>query len=46
MMKRDDCLRALARHVTDADAGKIKPAVDEAYKASRPVVMLIGRRPA
>src|SRR5690242_17474958 len=30
---------------TDADTGKIKPAIDEAYKASRPVVMLIGRRP-
>ena len=31
---------------TDADTGKIRPAIDEAYKASRPVVMLIGRRPA
>jgi sulfopyruvate decarboxylase TPP-binding subunit len=31
---------------TDADVGKIKPAIDEAYSASRPVVMLIGRRPA
>jgi sulfopyruvate decarboxylase subunit alpha len=31
---------------TDADVGAIKPAIDEAYKASRPVVMLVGRRPA
>jgi sulfopyruvate decarboxylase subunit alpha len=31
---------------TDADIGLIKPAIDEAYKALRPVVMLIGRRPA
>ena len=31
---------------TDDDLGKIKPAIDEAYSASRPVVMLIGRRPA
>jgi sulfopyruvate decarboxylase TPP-binding subunit len=31
---------------TDADIGRIKPAIDEAYKASRPVVMLVGRRPA
>ena len=30
----------------DADIAKIGPAIDEAYKASRPVVMLIGRRPA
>ena len=29
----------------DADVGKIRPAIDEAYAASRPVVMLIGRRP-
>jgi sulfopyruvate decarboxylase TPP-binding subunit len=31
---------------TDDDLGKIKPAIDEAYAASRPVVLLIGRRPA
>ena len=29
----------------DADVGKIRPAIDEAYAASRPVVLLIGRRP-
>ena len=31
---------------TDADVGKIKPAIDEAFTTSHPVVMLIGRRPA
>ena len=31
---------------TDDDLGKIKPAIDEAYATSRPVVLLIGRRPA
>jgi sulfopyruvate decarboxylase TPP-binding subunit len=30
----------------DADVGKIRPAIDEAYAASRPVVLLIGRRPS
>jgi len=30
----------------DADVGKIRPAIDEAYAVSRPVVLLIGRRPA
>jgi sulfopyruvate decarboxylase subunit alpha len=30
----------------DADVGKIRPAIDEAYAASHPVVMLIGRRPS
>jgi sulfopyruvate decarboxylase TPP-binding subunit len=30
----------------DADVGKIRPAIDEAYSVSRPVVMLIGRRPS
>jgi sulfopyruvate decarboxylase TPP-binding subunit len=30
----------------DADVAKIRPAIDEAYKTSRPVVLLIGRRPA
>jgi len=29
----------------DADLGKIRPAIDEAYAASHPVVLLIGRRP-
>ena len=29
----------------DADIPKIKPAIDEAYASSRPVVLLIGRRP-
>ena len=30
----------------DADVGKIRPAIDEAYAVSRPVVLLIGRRPS
>ncbi len=30
----------------DADVGKLRPAIDEAYGGSRPVVLLIGRRPA
>jgi sulfopyruvate decarboxylase TPP-binding subunit len=30
---------------TDADLGKIKPAIDDAYATSHPVVLLIGRRP-
>jgi sulfopyruvate decarboxylase TPP-binding subunit len=30
----------------DADLGKIRPAIDDAYAASHPVVLLIGRRPA
>jgi sulfopyruvate decarboxylase TPP-binding subunit len=30
----------------DADVGKIRPAIDAAYASSRPVVLLIGRRPA
>jgi sulfopyruvate decarboxylase subunit alpha len=29
-----------------ADLAKIKPAIDEAYARSRPVVLLIGRRPS
>ena len=29
----------------DADVGKIRPAIDTAYAGSRPVVLLIGRRP-
>jgi sulfopyruvate decarboxylase TPP-binding subunit len=31
---------------SDTDLAKIKTAIDEAYGASRPVVLLIGRRPA
>jgi sulfopyruvate decarboxylase TPP-binding subunit len=31
---------------TDADVGKVRPAIDEAYAGSHPVVMLIGRRPS
>src|SRR5690242_19683768 len=31
---------------TDADIGKIKPAIDDAYAGSHPVVMLVGRRPS
>jgi sulfopyruvate decarboxylase subunit alpha len=30
---------------TEADVAKIKPAIDRAYEKSRPVVLLIGRRP-
>ena len=30
----------------DADVGRIRPAIDEAYAVSRPVVLLIGRRPS
>ena len=30
---------------TEADVAKIKPAIDRAYHGSRPVVLLIGRRP-
>jgi sulfopyruvate decarboxylase subunit alpha len=30
----------------EADVGKIRPAIDDAYAGSRPVVMLIGRRPS
>jgi sulfopyruvate decarboxylase subunit alpha len=29
----------------EADVGKIKPAIDDAYKNSKPVVLLIGQRP-
>ena len=29
----------------EADVSKIKPAIDEAYAKSKPVVLLIGRRP-
>ncbi len=31
---------------TDGDIGKIRPAIDEAYAGSHPVVLLIGRRPS
>ena len=30
----------------DADVAKIRPAIDEAYAKSRPVVLLIGKRPS
>ena len=30
----------------DADVGRIKPAIDDTYAGSRPVVLLIGRRPS
>ena len=30
----------------DADLGKIRPAIDDAYAGSHPVVLLMGRRPA
>jgi len=30
----------------DADVPKIRPAIDDAYAKSRPVVLLIGRRPS
>jgi sulfopyruvate decarboxylase subunit alpha len=30
----------------EADVSKIKPAIDDAYTTSHPVVLLIGRRPA
>ena len=31
---------------TDADVGKVRPAIDDAYAGSHPVVLLIGRRPS
>jgi hypothetical protein len=30
----------------EADVAKIKPAIDNAYAQSRPVVLLIGRKPS
>jgi sulfopyruvate decarboxylase subunit alpha len=30
----------------EADVAKIRPAIDDAYKSSHPVALLIGRRPA
>lgn len=30
----------------DSDLPKIRPAIDEAYRSSKPVVLLIGRRPS
>jgi sulfopyruvate decarboxylase TPP-binding subunit len=30
----------------ESDVAKIKPAIDAAYSDSRPVVLLIGRRPS
>ena len=37
----------VAHHLieTDADIGKIRPAIDDAYEQSRPVALLIGRSP-
>jgi sulfopyruvate decarboxylase subunit alpha len=37
----------ITHHVieTDDDVAKIRPAIDEAYAKSRPVALLIGRRP-
>jgi sulfopyruvate decarboxylase TPP-binding subunit len=31
---------------TDADLGKIRPAIDDAYASNKPTVILIGRRPS
>ena len=30
----------------EADVAQIRPAIDDAYAQSRPVVLLIGRRPS
>jgi hypothetical protein len=30
----------------DSEVDKIRPAIDDAYAQSRPVVLLVGRRPA
>jgi sulfopyruvate decarboxylase TPP-binding subunit len=30
----------------ESDVAKIKPAIDAAYTDSRPIVLLIGRRPS
>ena len=37
----------IAHHLIglDADVGKIRPAIDKAYRESQPVALLIGRRP-
>ncbi len=35
----------ITRSKSEADVAKIKPAIDEAYAKSQPVVLLIGRRP-
>ena len=37
----------IAHHLIneDTDVAKISPAIEEAYAASRPVALLIGRRP-
>src|SRR5579864_6418177 len=37
----------IAHHLigVDADVGKIQPAIDNAYRTSEPVALLIGRRP-
>jgi hypothetical protein len=31
---------------SDADLGKIKPAIDQAYSQNKPTVVLIGQRPS
>jgi sulfopyruvate decarboxylase subunit alpha len=31
---------------SDADVAKIRPAIDQAYASSRPVILLLGRRPS
>jgi len=38
----------IAHHLIneEADVAKIRPAIDDAYKSSHPVALLIGRRPA
>jgi sulfopyruvate decarboxylase TPP-binding subunit len=38
----------ITRHLieTDGDVPRIRPAIEEAYAGSRPVVLLIGRRPS
>ena len=30
---------------SDADVGKIRPAIDKAYATSRPVALIVGRSP-
>jgi len=37
----------IAHHLIslDADIGKIQPAIENAYRTSEPVALLIGRRP-
>jgi hypothetical protein len=37
----------IAHHLIslDSDVGKIQPAIEQAYRTSEPVTLLIGRRP-